>query len=75
MQWIQTHGVEAVIIYWLFAAAVSTMPEIPPTAGYWSRWAYGFLHFLGSNLKQFIQAVSPQTPIIKLPPDSNDADH
>lgn len=44
---------------WLFAALVSTMPQLPPNAGYWARWGYGFVQALAANIDKLKNAAQP----------------
>ena len=49
--WINVHGIFDIGLVFVFAAGVSTMPPLSPEAGYFQRWAYGFLHVMSANLK------------------------
>ena len=44
---------------WLFGALISTMPALPPNAGYGLRWLYGFLQALAANIDKLKSAVQP----------------
>jgi hypothetical protein len=44
MHWINSHGIECLILYWVFSAAVSPMPEPNPAGSAFYRWFYGFAH-------------------------------
>lgn len=50
MHWLQSHGADAVLIYFGFSAFVSGMPEPGPDAGVGYRWAYHSLHVLAGDL-------------------------
>jgi hypothetical protein len=45
-------GVTGVSI-WIFNAFVSSMPELPPTAGFWTKTWYRFAHLVASRLDKF----------------------
>lgn len=55
LNWIQTHGADALLAFYVFSACVSGM--VPPTekssAVY--KWAYSTLHTLSGDLSNFIQ--------------------
>ncbi len=46
LQWIQTHGLESLIIFWLFSVAVSSMPSPKADERGFYQWFYGFSHGL-----------------------------
>jgi hypothetical protein len=52
---LETHGIEVVLGYIVFASIVSTMPPLPQNAGYWAKWAFGLLHVLASDWKQVLE--------------------
>lgn len=60
MNWIQTHGADAVLLYFVFSAVVSGMPEPDATAGLGYRWAYHSLHVLTGDLSQWIGSRIPK---------------
>jgi hypothetical protein len=51
LMWIENHGMEALLIWIVLAAAINSMPVLPDNAGYWTTWTYGFLHMVAANLK------------------------
>ncbi len=67
IHYLETHGIEVVIAYFAFASMVSTMPPLPDTSSYWSKWVYGFLHALASDWKQVMAMAKIPIP----EPDSN----
>jgi hypothetical protein len=77
--WVQHNGVEALIGYYLLICVVGSMPVIPANAGYWSRWAYGFLHMFSGNLRAFATMLQngvgkglPDLPVIADAPPKTD---
>ncbi len=62
IHYLETHGLEFVICYMIFSSVVSTMPPLPDSASYWSKWAFGFLHAAASDWKQVIEMVKPLPP-------------
>jgi len=62
MNWLTHHQfIDGMLAIWLFSGLVSTMPPLDPTAGYWTRWLYGFLHFVAANWDKFKTSI--QTPL------------
>ncbi len=61
MNFIQTHGADALLAYFVFSAFVSGMPDPTAGSGVGYRWAYASLHVLAGDLSQFIgsRAVKP----------------
>ena len=51
---IQSHGADALILFYVFSAFVSSMPDPPPTASVAYVWLYGALHALSGDLSQYI---------------------
>lgn len=64
IHYIETHGVEFIVAYMAFASLVSSMPPIPDSAGYLSRWVYGFLHLAASNLRGAMAVMKLDVPAI-----------
>lgn len=62
LHWINSHGVECVLGYGVFAAIVGSMPPLPDSAGYYHRWAYGFLHLFAMNLRASAQMFNIKLP-------------
>jgi len=51
---IQAHGADALIAFYIFSAFVSSMPDPPPNASLAYTWLYGALHALSGDLSQYI---------------------
>jgi len=62
IHWINSHGVEVLIVGWLWAAAVGTMPKLPEGSSFWAQWGYGFLHVTAANLKQAANLLNIKLP-------------
>lgn len=60
MNFLQTHGLDALLAYFIFSAIVSGMPEPDATAGVGYRWAYHSLHILAGDLSQMIGSRIPK---------------
>jgi hypothetical protein len=60
--WVESHGIEVILIYFAFAALVGSMPPLPPDASYWQRWAYGFLQLSSANLTRAAKLFNIKVP-------------
>lgn len=60
MNWIQSHGADALLLYYFFSAVVSGMPEPTASSGPAWRWAYSSLHILAGDLSQMIGSRAPK---------------
>lgn len=58
MNWIQNHGADALVAYYVFSAIVSSMPDPRPDASIAYSWAYHALHALSGDLSQYIGSRS-----------------
>lgn len=61
IHFVNTHGIEVVIIYYVISAIFSTMPALPDSAGYFQKWAYMAIHVLSGNLSKIAQAYKVDT--------------
>jgi hypothetical protein len=43
---------------WLFSALVTSMPDLPPNAGWWAKWIYAALHLISANLSKSKPTIS-----------------
>jgi hypothetical protein len=59
--WVQTHGFDMMLFYFLYSALVSPMPEPTSKSSQGYRYVYGVAHSLAGNLKNVAKAVSPIT--------------
>lgn len=49
----------AVVIYWIFSAAVSSMPEPAPNSNPIYLWLYRFLHSIAGNITTVFASKIP----------------
>ena len=58
----------AVILYWIFSAAVSAMPEITPDGSPVYLWLFRFLHSIAGNITTVFGSKIPgfKTPVLVL---------
>jgi len=61
IDWIQAHGWEALLIFWVYSAAVSAMRSPSATQTGFYPWFYGFTH----NLLQFVSGAIMRVPWIR----------
>lgn len=57
LNWINTHGIEAIFIAFAFASIISTIPPLPVGSGFWTTWLYKTLQLLGANLDKAISST------------------
>ena len=55
LRYIESHGFEVIVSYFVFASLVSTMPPLPSNSSYWASWGYGLLHALASDWKHVLE--------------------
>ena len=49
MTWINSHGVECIIIAYVFSMITSVMPPMPMYLNWWGTWLYNIAQLLGAN--------------------------
>jgi hypothetical protein len=62
IHWINSHGVEALVTYYLVISLLGTMPPVPDNATYLQRWAYAAAHALCANFKNVAANFNVTTP-------------
>ena len=62
IDWVNTHGIALLIGYYVIISILGTMPELPTTATYWQRWAYGAAHAICGNMKNMAAAFGKKLP-------------
>ena len=63
LEWINSHGVETIIIWGVFMAIVDSMPALPENASYVKRWIYAFLHIASMNMTTALRLTkAPMQP-------------
>ncbi len=61
LNWINSHGIEVLIIYWVFSAAISNMPTPKTEGDGFYHWVYGFLH----DVLQFTAGAINRIPQVR----------
>lgn len=60
MQFIQAHpAVTALAVYWLFSAAISSMPMPTDKSSPGYRWFFGFTHLLAGSVSRMVAMKYP----------------
>lgn len=67
---LETHGIEVLVCYYLFACFVSSLDPLPPNSSYMARTLFNFLHLLGSNVKPLMGKIGISLPDIAAVPNS-----
>jgi hypothetical protein len=50
---------ETAAVFWVFSAAISSMPDPVATSGGFYRWLYAFTHTLSGDLSAYLQKTQP----------------
>ncbi len=63
MGWINNHGIETVLTFYIFSCIVGSMPPLPDNASYSMKWAFLTLHAMAGNLRSVSRLLSlPEMP-------------
>lgn len=62
MKWIEVHGIECLIIAYIFSLCASVMPPMPPSSDrqfswryWWATWLYNVVQVFGANLGNLVK--------------------
>lgn len=69
MVWILAHPIQSIMLYWVFSAVVSGMPDPTSSSSVTYTWAHRSLHILAGNLTS---AVQSRYASLLPPPSSGD---
>lgn len=61
--WIETHGIEVLIGYYIFAAFTGGMPTPADNAGVAYRWVFSSFNILSANLARLVATQMPGTKL------------
>lgn len=56
IHWIETHGVEVLVFYYVLISILGTMPPLPDSASYYQKWFFAAAHALCGNMKTMMSA-------------------
>ncbi len=62
VHWIQTNGMEALLIYYVLISIIGSMPPVPPDAGYYAKWAYMAAHAIAGNMRALAHTINMPDP-------------
>lgn len=63
LSWIETHGVESLLIYYAFAAFTGGMPTPADTSGVFYRWLFSTFSILNASLARFAATQFPSSKV------------
>ncbi len=63
MNWIETHGIEALLLYYAFAAITGGMPTPPDGAGILYRWTFSTFSILNGSLARLVATQFPASKV------------
>lgn len=61
--WIETHGVESLLIYYAFAAFTGGMPTPGDNAGVAYRWIFSTFSILNASVARFVATQFPASKV------------
>ncbi len=62
MNWIMQHPLQIIAGYYVYSAAVGSMPAPTDKSSTFYIWVHGFLHILAGNLSAAVAAKFPALP-------------
>lgn len=63
MNWIEHHGIEALLLYYAFAAVTGGMPTPGDGAGVFYRWVFSTFSILNASLARFAATQFPASKV------------
>lgn len=61
--WIESHGIECLFMYYIFAAISGGMPTPSDTASLGYRWMFSSLNILNASIARFVATQAPSSKI------------
>ena len=61
LHWVETHGIECIIAYYILISVLGTMPPLPDNASYWKQWAYTAAHAFCGNMRNLADTLKIKT--------------
>lgn len=61
--WVESHGIEVVVIYYIFSAITGGMPTPAQDAGIMYRWVFSSVNILNANFARLIATQFSQTKV------------
>ncbi len=66
LNWINSHGLEAIGVYMLFLLIAGTVPPLPANAGFLASWAYLIVKAISINGRGIGNALGIKVPELQL---------
>lgn len=66
LQWVNSHGLEAMGLYVLFLLVAGTVPPLPEHAGFLATWAYLLIKAISVNGRGIGNALGIKVPELQL---------
>ena len=66
LQWIDSHGIESMLIYVGFCLFAGTIPPLPDGANYFATWAYAIIKAASANSRGVGNAMGIKLPELQL---------
>ena len=63
LHYVETHGFELLVGYYLLISILGTLPELPPNASYMQKWGFAMAHAICGNAKNAMAAINQKTTI------------
>lgn len=67
IHFLESHGLEVLIGYYLLISILGTLPPLPADASYAQRWGFAIAHAICGNAKNVMAAMNVQPPQEKQP--------
>lgn len=61
--WVESHGIECLVIYYLFAAFSGGMPTPGDNASVAYRWLFSSLNILNASIARFVATQAPSSKL------------
>jgi hypothetical protein len=59
LTWVEAHGMECLVMYYVFSAFSGGMPTPGDNSSVWYRWAFSTLNLLNANIARLVATQLP----------------
>ena len=63
--WLNSHGLEVLVIYIVYSTLSGFMPPLPPGVGFFATWAYQAFRGFGGNAAALLKEAGYAMPAFK----------
>ncbi len=63
IHFIETHGFEVLVSYFLLISILGTLPDLPPNATYFQKWGFAIAHAICGNAKNMMASINQKVTI------------